>query len=119
MSCLKMNVIKLRIMDRLVQAGYSPEQQDSHVKWSKGHANCAWFAKDVIQANINSEASAIIHRVAGAPNGNDSVSQKGEYDSWYTDGYRCRTKPTGKSASILRPLARYVSGKFRFLKPKT
>ena len=90
MSCLKMHVIKLRIMDSLVQAGYSPEQQDSYVKWSKGRADCAWIAGHEIRANINSEASAIIHSIAGTPNGNDLESQKGKYDSWYTDGYRCR-----------------------------
>ena len=90
MNCLKMDDIKLSIMDRLIQAGYFPEQQNSYVKWSKGHADCAWFAKHVIRTTINSEASEIIRRIAGAPNGNGSASQKVRFDSWYTDGYRCR-----------------------------
>jgi hypothetical protein len=75
MNDLKMADIKLRIMDRLIQAGYLPEQQDSYVKWSRGRADCAWFAKHVIRTTINNEASAIIRRIAGAPNGSVSELQ--------------------------------------------
>ena len=95
MNDLKMADIKLRIMDRLIQAGYLPEQQDSYVKWSRGPADCAWFAKHVIRTTVNNEASAIIRRIAGAPNGSVSELQKGEFDSWYTDGHR-----SGDTAAI-------------------
>ena len=88
MNCLKMEDIKLRIMDRLIKAGYLPEQQKSYVKWSKSRADCAWFAKHEIRTTINNEASAIIRRIAGAPNGDAFESQQGKIDSWYTDGYR-------------------------------
>ena len=88
MNCLKMDNIKLRIMDRLIQAGYQPEQQKSYVKWSKSRNDCAWFAKHEIRTTINNEASAIIRRIAGAPNGDASESQHGEIQAWYTDGYR-------------------------------
>ena len=92
MSGLKMEDIKLRIMDRLVQAGYFPEQRKSHVKWTKSHTDCAWFAKHEIRTTINTEAAAIVRRIAGAPNGNVSGPQKDQYDSWCTDGYEnCAT----------------------------
>jgi hypothetical protein len=92
MNCLKMEDIKLKIMDRLLQAGYFPEQQNSHVKWSKSRTDCAWFATHEIRTALNGEASAIIHRIAGAPNGNVSESHKDIYDSWFTDGYEsCAT----------------------------
>ena len=90
MNDLKMADIKLGIMDRLIRAGYLPEQQARYVKWSRGRADCAWFAKHVIRTTANSEASAIIRRIAGAPNGSVSELQKGKFDSWYTDGYRSR-----------------------------
>lgn len=87
MNHLKMADIKLIIMDKLIQAGYLPEHQDCYVKWSKGRGDCAWFSKQVIRATINNEASAIIRRIAGTPNGSVSEAQQGNYDSWYTDGY--------------------------------
>ena len=90
MSDLKMADIKLKIMDRLIRAGYLPEQQASYVKWSKGCADCVWFANHMIRTTGNNEASAIIRRIAGAPNGSVSELQKGQFDSWYTDGYISR-----------------------------
>jgi hypothetical protein len=90
MSCLKMADIKVRIMDRLLQAGYLPVQQDSYVKWSKSYIDCAWFSEHTIQTTINNEASEIIRRIAGAPNGDASESQQGKIEAWYTDGYRRR-----------------------------
>ncbi len=89
MNCLKMDDIKFMIMDRLVQAGYLPEQQNSYVMWSKGRSNCAYLSKHIIRTTINSEASAIIRRVAGPPNGSASEVQQDKFESWYTDGYRC------------------------------
>ena len=95
MSGLKMEDIKLKIMDRLLQAGYFPEQRKSYVKWSKSRTDCAWLAKHEIRTTINSEAAAIIRLVAGAPNGNVSGPQKDKYDSWFTDGYEsCATAST-------------------------
>ena len=86
MNCLKMDDIKLGIMDRLVQAGYIQEHQTNYVKWSKGHSDCAWFAKHTIRTTINNEASAIIRSIAGAPNGSVPELQQGKFESWYTDG---------------------------------
>jgi len=90
MNCLKMEDIKLGIMDSLIQAGYLPVRESSYVKWSKGRANCACLSKHVIRTTINSEASEIIRRIAGAPNGSVSELQQDKFDSWYTDGYRSR-----------------------------
>lgn len=89
MNCLKMEDIKLVIIDSLIQAGYTPVREPSYVKWSKGRANCACLSTHLIRTTVNSEASEIIRRIAGAPNGSDSESQQGKLDSWYTDGYQC------------------------------
>ena len=85
---LKMDDIRLGIMDRLVQAGYSPEQQSCCVKWSKDSADCAWISRHVIRTTINGEASAIIRGFIGAPNGSAAELQQDKFDSWYTDGYK-------------------------------
>ena len=90
MNFLKMEDIKLRIMDSLLQAGFSPVQESGYVKWSKGRNNFACLSKHLIRTTINSEASEIIRRVAGAPNGGAAELQQGNFDSWYTDGYKSR-----------------------------
>ena len=101
MNCLKMADIKLRIMDRLIQAGYLPVQQNSYVKWSKSHTDCAWFSEHAIRTTINNEASAIIRRIAGAPNGDASESSQGKIEAWYTDGYRSRGTADNYGDSLL------------------
>ena len=101
MSCLKMADIKVRIMDRLLQAGYLPEQQKSYVKWSKSPTDCVWFAKHAIRTTINSEASEIIRRIAGAPNGDASESPNGKVEAWYTDGYKRRSTADSYGDSLL------------------
>ena len=82
--------IKLPIMDRLIQAGYWPVHGKHHVKWTRGHSDNVWFAKQVIQASSNNKGSAIIRLIAGGPNGGVSTDPRGTQDVWYTDGYRGR-----------------------------
>jgi hypothetical protein len=77
--------IKLKIMDRLVQHGYKPEQEGSYVKWSRSDSDCAWIATHVIRTTRNNTASAIIRSIAGAPNENVSRAVQDKYDTWYTD----------------------------------
>jgi hypothetical protein len=82
--------IKLPIMDKLIQAGYSPVRRGHHVKWTRGYRDNVWFAKRVIQANSNNKGSAIIRLIAGEPNGTVSKEPQGKQNVWYTDGYRGR-----------------------------
>jgi hypothetical protein len=82
---LKMGSIKLKIKDRLVRAGYEPEQVSSYVKWSRGCGDCAWIAEHVIRTNRNSIASAIVWSIAGAPSTDVTKAQQAKYDTWYTD----------------------------------
>jgi hypothetical protein len=77
--------IKLKIMDRLVRAGYQPEQEGSYVKWCRGCDDCVWIAEHVIRTTRNNTASAIIWNIAGAPNGDVTKAQQAKYDTWYTD----------------------------------
>ncbi len=88
MNYLKMEDIKVRIMDGLIQAGFTPVRESSYVKWSKGRSNFACLSNHLIRTTINSEASGIIRRIAGAPNGSAAELQQGKFDSWYTDGYK-------------------------------
>jgi hypothetical protein len=87
---MKMAQVKLPIMDRLIQAGYWPVRRGLYVKWTRGHSDNVWFAKQVIQANSNNKGSAIIRLIAGEPNDYVSKEPQGTQDVWYTDGYRGR-----------------------------
>ncbi len=87
---LHMHEIKPRIVAALTQAGYTRVQQTSYVKWTKGRGQNVWFAQQVVRTNHNTDAAAIVRKVAGAPQGSVSEAQQGRFDSWYTDGYRSR-----------------------------
>jgi hypothetical protein len=107
---LKMAEIKLPIMDRLIQAGYLPVHRGLHVRWTRGHYDNVWFAKQMIQANSNNKGSAIIKHIAGEPNGNVSTDPQGTQELWYTDGYRGR----GHCNNLIGLLGAAVVGLFGF-----
>ena len=104
--------VKLPIMDRLIQAGYLPVHRGPYVKWTKGHCDNVWFAKQVIQANSNNKGSAIIRLIAGEPYSSVSKGPQGTQEVWYTDGYRGR----GYCSEIIGKLDAAVIRLFGFRK---
>jgi len=87
---LKMIEIQPRIEAALKGAGYTYVQQSAYGKRTNGRAQNVWISKQVVRAGVNTRGAEIVRGIAGVPNGSVGEAQQGNYDSWYTDGYRGR-----------------------------